>query len=348
VRQPVRSALDVGTGSGILALVASMHSQRVTAVDINPRALNFTAFNALMKGAFNVECLQGSFFEPVKGRKFDLIVSNPPFIISPEYRVEFRDSQLPGDSVCKEIIRQAPDYLEEGGFAHVIFNWVHGQDDDWSAPLKEWVEGNGCDALLLRIGTRDAQTYAAILNDDMKRDNPDAYQPTIDRWIDYYQKHDIQAISYGVIILRRRSCGANWFLAESLPAGDILPSSEHILRIFEARDYLSGLGSGLDLLVEALALVEDHRAEPEFVDSDGDFKITGVQISLNSGLRLQCIIDPYTYRVLHRCDGQRRLGEVIGGLARIWEIDEAQLAQVVMPVLRKLMELGFVSRSQAM
>jgi hypothetical protein len=78
VRRHARRALDVGTGCGVLALVAARHSDRVIATDTNQRALNFAAFNAELNGVTNVEFRQGSLFEPVAGERFDLIVCNPP------------------------------------------------------------------------------------------------------------------------------------------------------------------------------------------------------------------------------------------------------------------------------
>ena len=82
VRRPVESALDVGTGSGIQAILAARHSERVVATDLNARALNFAAFNAQLNAVGNLELRCGSFFEPVEGTRFELVTCNPPFVIS--------------------------------------------------------------------------------------------------------------------------------------------------------------------------------------------------------------------------------------------------------------------------
>ncbi len=74
--------LDLGCGSGALA-VASAHSNAVTAIDLNPRAAEFTAFNAALNDAGPIECLIGDRFEPAAGRRFDLILCNPPFFLVP-------------------------------------------------------------------------------------------------------------------------------------------------------------------------------------------------------------------------------------------------------------------------
>ncbi len=83
VRTPVSAALDLGTGSGIQALHAAQHATRVTATDLNPRALDFTRLTLALSGAAEAELVAGSLFEPVGDDTYDLIVSNPPFVISP-------------------------------------------------------------------------------------------------------------------------------------------------------------------------------------------------------------------------------------------------------------------------
>ncbi len=73
-------ALDMGTGSGIAALVAARRGYRVIAVDISPVAVRCARANVLINDAQNaVRILRGDLFAPVKGKQFDLVTFNPPF-----------------------------------------------------------------------------------------------------------------------------------------------------------------------------------------------------------------------------------------------------------------------------
>jgi HemK-related putative methylase len=73
-------ALDMGTGSGVCAVFAASRGYRVTAVDINPEAARCARINVLLNRQENsVEVLRGDLFQPVAGRRFDLILFNPPF-----------------------------------------------------------------------------------------------------------------------------------------------------------------------------------------------------------------------------------------------------------------------------
>src|SRR5690606_28163957 len=100
IREPVGRALGLGTGAGVQALHLAAHADEVVATDVNTRALWMTRLNAALNGV-EVDVREGSFFEPLRGERFDLIATNPPFVIAPATgeRLVYRDSGLPGDRV---------------------------------------------------------------------------------------------------------------------------------------------------------------------------------------------------------------------------------------------------------
>src|SRR5437763_250734 len=129
-RPRVARALDVGTGSGIHALLAAAHAEHVVATDVNARALAFTELNAALNGVPNVECRRGSLFEPVDGETFDLITCNAPYVVSPERRWAYRDSGLQADQVSERVVQDAAAHLNVGGFVTLLCIWlaVVGED----------------------------------------------------------------------------------------------------------------------------------------------------------------------------------------------------------------------------
>ena len=135
VRRQGETVLDLGTGSGIQTLLAARHAAQVVATDLSPRALNFAALNARLNGLSNIEFRQGSLYEPVATCQFDLIVANPPFVVSPETRYLYRDSGLPEDGISEYVVRGAPARLREGGYGVILCNWRH-EGEDWSARLR--------------------------------------------------------------------------------------------------------------------------------------------------------------------------------------------------------------------
>jgi release factor glutamine methyltransferase len=113
--------LDVCTGSGALAVTAALAGAReVTAVDISRRAVLATRLNARRNGV-RVRALRGDLFEPVGERRFDLIVSNPPYLPSRQGDVPRRgaarawEAGSDGRALLDRICARAPGHLEPGG-----------------------------------------------------------------------------------------------------------------------------------------------------------------------------------------------------------------------------------------
>lgn len=162
VRTPVASALDLGTGSGIQALHAAQHATRVTATDLNPRALHITALTLALSGVPAADLREGSLFEPVReDETYDLIVSNPPFVISPGARLTYRDGGMGGDDLCRTLVQEAGERLREGGFAQFLANWQHVEGEDWHDRLRSWVP-RGCDAWIVQREVQDVTQYAEL------------------------------------------------------------------------------------------------------------------------------------------------------------------------------------------
>ena len=160
MRIPAERTLDLGTGGGYLAMLAAAHSRHVLGTDVNARAIAMARFNAQLNGIGNIELAAGDLYEPAGERRFDLILSNPPFVVSPEGGVMFRDSGLLGDEICERIIRGAPAHLAEGGFAQVLCNWVRLAGRDWVERLTGWFEDSGCDVWVIQALSFDPADYA--------------------------------------------------------------------------------------------------------------------------------------------------------------------------------------------
>src|SRR5206468_8352084 len=110
VRRPVERALDIGTGSGVEALLTTRHAAHVVATDVNPRALRLAELSARLSGV-SLELREGSLFEPVEEERFDLIVANPPFVISPTTAPASPTTALPAARTCPQAFPGAPRHL---------------------------------------------------------------------------------------------------------------------------------------------------------------------------------------------------------------------------------------------
>jgi methylase of polypeptide subunit release factors len=339
-RIPARTAFDVGVGNAIQSLALSEHTQRIVGTDVSRRALAFAEFNAALNEVTNLELREGSLFEPVAGESFDLVVSNPPYIISPDASYLFRDSGLEGHSFCEALVRGAPAVLAEGGIAVFIAEWGFRNGEDWPAPLVEWVDGNGCDALLLSFYDDDALHHAAEGNERL-RDDPAAYAAALDRWTAYCRTLGYDRIGWGAVILRKRS-GRNWIRAES-PSGRVDWAGHHVLRLLENQDQLERSDDDA-LLDRRLVLADDHRLEQTLVLADGRGVVRGSLLRLAGGLEFKVEVDGVSAHVLSFLDGSRSLREVLEEVAATapQPVAPEALARGMLPGIRRLLELGLL------
>jgi hypothetical protein len=323
VRRPVRRALEIGTGNGILALIASTHAEHVIATDVNEHALVLAELNAALNGVTNVEFRLGSFLEPVEGERFDLVFSNPPYVISPETEYLFRDAGLGRDRLSEHIVSILPAALEDDGYATVNLSWIADGDDVAARPLS-WLEGSGCDAWLLHTATDDPLMSAASWNRDIAADE-ERYAAQIDRWVDWYRSEGIAAIAYGALILHRRG-GENWRRSAHLPAAGVKPASDHLLRLFALRDVAADT-----VLLPAPDATMRHTLEPH----DGTWVVTGTELALQGGLAFTAALDGPSSALVSALDGRtiHEVAEDRFGAERV--AGAVQLA-------RHLAELGFL------
>lgn len=339
VRRQVARALEIGTGCGALALRAARHAGHVIGTDTNPRALNVAAFNAAINGVTNVEWRLGSLFDAVAGEKFDLLFCNPPYVISPDAQFIFRDGGRRGDALCEEIVRRAPEHLEAGGFATFLVNWVIRGGEEWAAPLRRWVDCNGCDSWLLMSAAQDPTTYAGIWTRSRDRD---AYAAALDRWIRYFQELEAEVIGLGAVVLRKRA-GSGWVRTDHLPENVTAPAGAHIERLFAAQDRLASLATDDALLDSVMSAAPDHQLQQRLRVDNGRYVIDSAQVALDVGLPFHGNVDVYASQLLARCDGRRTLRAVAEEIAAEANLSGGAFAAASAAIARRLIAMGFLT-----
>jgi release factor glutamine methyltransferase len=118
--------LEIGTGTGIIAIKASVKARMVVATDINPYAIECATKNIILNKSFNIELRQGNLFEPVKGEKFDLILFNTPYLptddeekINDELNAAW-DGGVDGRMLIDRFIEGLPHYFNPGGRIQMV------------------------------------------------------------------------------------------------------------------------------------------------------------------------------------------------------------------------------------
>lgn len=340
VRTPVARALDLGTGSGIQALHASRHATRVTATDLNPRALHFTRLTLALSGAPEPDVRQGSLFEPVGDERYDLIVSNPPFVISPGSRFTYRDGGMAGDDLCRTVVREAADHLAEGGYLQLLANWEHTEGEDWRDRVAGWVPA-GCDAWIVQREVQDVTQYAELwLRDGGDHlAGPEAYAARYDAWLDAFEQRKTKAVGFGWITVRRTGSERPVVTAEEWPHPVEQPLGPHIAAWFDRQDFLRAHDDAA--LLDARFRLADEVVQ-EQVGLPGAEDPEHVVLRANRGMRRATRVDTVGAGFAGVCDGTLTAGRILDAIAQLLGEDPVVLRDRTPEAIRLLVEQGFI------
>lgn len=344
VRTPVGRALDIGTGSGVQALHATQHAERVTATDPNPRALAFARLTLSLSGAPAADLREGSLFEPVEDEgPYDLIVSNPPFVISPDARLTYRDGGMRGDDLCRTLTGQSARWLAEDGYCQLLANWEHREGTDWQERVASWVP-EGCDAWIVEREVQDVAEYAELWLRDAgdHRTDPAAYAARYDAWLDEFEARGTTAVGFGWITLRKRradAVGPPSVRVEEWPHPVEQPLGEAVREHFERQDFLRSHDDA--------ALLDRHfrladGVVQEQVGAPGAEDPEHVVLRQQRGLRRATAVDTVGAGFAGVCEGSLPAGRILDAIAQLLNEDPVVLRDRTPRMVRELVEQGFL------
>lgn len=342
-REHFGTVLDLGCGSGAQALAATAHADSVTGVDILPRALGAAGVAAQLAGE-SVELLQSDMFSAVRGRRFDLIVSNPPFVITPQQaregeRFTYRDGGRDGDDLVAELVAALPEYLSEGGVAALICNWqITGQ---WRERWDSWLSHSPLDAWVCLREVASPAAYAKMwLRDEGLILGTAEYAARERLWLDDFDRRGITGVGFGYVLLHRGQ-GVPVRRFEDALGTDRAPGSEfasHLLTAF-ARERGGGLE---DTALKEARLVVPHDVTEERFYTPGAQDPQVIMLHQGGGVGRQIRVDTALAGLAGACDGELAIGQIIGALSVLLDADKGELERELLPRVRDLYWQGFL------
>lgn len=341
-RRNVGRALDIGTGCGVQALHLATHAAEVVGTDVSARALRLAATTAALSGV-ELELRSGSLTAPVTGQRFDLVVANPPFVVSDgRAGYDYRDSGLAGDALCARLVAELPGVLARGGSAHLLANWIVPRDGDWRRRVGEWVARSGCDAWVWQREVLDPGEYVTLwLRDAGLTPRDPAWNSRYTAWRDWLDDAGAAAIGMGVVHL--------WQTDES-PVVELEDVPQHLeqpigpyLPGWVARQRWSVRTTDGELLATALraadGLVLDRS---DVLAVDGGWRPAVATLRQSSGMHWSVEADESIAALVAACDGTRPLAAGIAVLAAVLERSVDEVAAAALPVVRELVGRGFL------
>ena len=379
-RTPVRTALDLGCGCGIQTLYLLRHAEHVVATDISARALAFTAFNAALAGvsvtgapgagsdiapssgldseadaasdsgsdAGHLELLHGSLLEPVAGRRFDLIASNPPFVLTPPAvreaglpLMEYRDA---GGPILPALVAGLGEHLEPGASAVMLGNWEHRGAGSWRDAVAAWLP-EGLDAWILERELQDPVEYATMWLRDggltPERD-PEAFDAALEAWIDDFEARDVRGVGFGYLIVHRPRCPREpWRLLEEVTTSGQGGLGRHVAEVLEARERLAGLDD--DAVADLRPLLAPDVTERHLIP--GAAEPTVILLRQGGGLGRTLQASTAVAALAGVADGELSVGQVASAVAALSELNAADalaLRAEMVEAARHLLTTGFL------
>jgi methylase of polypeptide subunit release factors len=332
-RRNVARTLDLGTGCGVQALLAEDHSASVVATDRNPRAVAFTRLAAALNGVA-IDAREGSLLEPVARDAFDLVVSNPPFVVSPAARYVYRDAGLEADDVCRRLVAGLPSALAPDGVAVLLVNWLHIAGEDGDQRVKDWFDGTGCDGWVVQRELAAPEDYVTAWLRDT--DEGARFDRLYDDWVDWFEQRRVEAVAFGVLAMRRTDTTPHVVLDDVTQP--VAPTwGEEVLDHFARRDALA-----TDLLDISWRLRDDVRLHQVASRDDEGWAVDSQLLQQSAGLRWSGGTDEFGAALLAACDGTMPLRTLFTLLAAAVGISDAEAVEQGLPVVRRLVEQGFL------
>jgi hypothetical protein len=334
-RGTVARTLDLGTGSGVQALLAEDHSDVVVATDRNPRATAYARVAAALNRV-ELDVREGSLLDPVAGESYDLVVSNPPFVVGPAARYTYRDAGLDGDEVCRRLVTGLPAVLAPGGHAVLLASWLHHEGEDGDERVLGWLRDSGCDGWVVQREVASPEDYVTAWLRDT--DEGVAFDELYDPWVDWFAAQRVEAVAFGVVALRRRADGRPPVVRlDDVPQQTAATWGEEVVASFRREDALAG-----DLLDLPLRLRPDVRVvQVGEADEDG-WAVLSQRLQQETGLRWSGGIDDHGASLVAACDGSTPLRALVQLLATALDEPVGEVCDQVLPVVTALVRKGFL------
>ena len=191
-RTPRRRGVDMGTGSGVHALLASRHCHEVVGADVNPRAIEFSRFNAALNNATNAEFVLSDLFNSIEST-CDLLTANPPYAPDSAARAgdNFWSGGIEGTELLRRIVEAIPSRVDVDGTVHINALFPNPPGTTIKDHFDRWLVGT--------IGQYEVldHTWSVPRYDDLLSEKP--------------FEGDKSAWRFGVVSLRRAPNGAGWW-----------------------------------------------------------------------------------------------------------------------------------------
>ncbi len=372
--QPV-TALDIGTGSGVLALwLLAAGAHHVIATDVSARALDFAWANAHLNGFSasrpgegpapssaeqptpKIELRQGSLFEPVGSERFTLIVTNPPFVITPRStrdvpHYEYRDAGLVGDALAQRVVQSAPSHLAQGGLLVMLANWEYHWGNSGLQRVESWIRQGATEVhgslsawVIERDRVSPLQYSETWVRDGGTQQAHGEYERLLGEWLTDFSSRQVTAVGLGVIrVLHTASADASLDIRTEEVSGSIAtPIGTEMLHVHRHALTITQMSDAeiLERRWLRAANISEFREHTPGMESPHT-----ITLRVSSPFHRTITVDPVVAAAIGACDGDLTMEQIAEALATLLELDALECAAHLCEAVRELVWCGVLSAS---
>ena len=279
----------------------------------------------------------------MSGLRFDLIVSNPPFVITPRGtsvpQYEYRDGGLVGDGIVSAVITGLERALAPGGVAQLLGNWEYTETDGLDR-VRQWLSSTALDAWVVERERQSTDMYAETWIRDGGTRPGQRFDKLYTAWLDDFRSRGVTEIGFGYLTLRLPVAGRPT-LRRIERYGHPLGGSmgRHIAAGLAAHDWLEGRDDAV-LAQSRLAVASDVTEERHYWP--GDEHPSAITLRQRGGFARSFPVGTALAAVVGACDGTLSLAAIVGAVAQLLELEEEALIADILTEVRELVETGML------
>ena len=295
---PCDAMLDIGTGTGIAAILGARQARRVWATDITPRAARFAEFNRRLAGLDNVTVLAGDMYAPVEGLTFDRIVIHPPYVPAAKSQLIFRDAGEDGEQIIRRTVEGLPRFLRPAGRFYSLLMASDRASESFEQRLRKWL-GPEEAAFDIVVAARSLQTPEEFLGYSLARGGVPPENVPFLRSL--WRETQTEAILYAALLIERHDA-AHPAITKRLQTGKGY-TGRHLEWLLDWEKAAFAPGRAETLLNSRPAIAPDCERQVVSRVRDGSFHEQEFAFQTNAGFRARHLCDRGLGQIISECDG---------------------------------------------
>jgi len=303
------AVLDIGTGSGIAALLLASKTGHAWATDIAPRSVHFAEFNRRLAGTANVTVVEGDLYAPVEGRTFDLIVAHPPYVPAKTNKFIFREGGEDGEQILRAIIEGLPRFLQTDGRYYCAVMGSDRENEIFETRIRKWLgpQHEEFDIVLVADSLKTPADYLILLST-----TSGTTVEEIRFMRELWDANKTQYVIRGPVLIRRFG-GGRPPVTVRVQAGENL-KYEHMDWLLEFETSLrqpggwERLAAARPRVVPGTEMIVHHR------EQDGRFAVECFRFESRAPFKAGVRAPEWLGRTVAACDGTRSWKEYYDGL----------------------------------